>query len=239
MMNTALIEARDLGKSFAFSPVLRSVNLKVAAGAGAMIIGRNGAGKSTLIKLLAGLSAPTTGDALLFGNPSRTLEPELRRRVALISHQSFLYPNLTARENLEFYAELYRLDRGHAGVTGWLARVGLAAVADTRVRTFSRGMEQRLGLARALMPAPDVILMDEPFAALDAEGVELVAAMLKEALARGCAAVITAHEPASPEGISLALYEIVRGRLVDLTQAPPGESVVHAFEPFAERQRLR
>jgi heme ABC exporter ATP-binding subunit CcmA len=220
MMNAPLIEARGLDKSFAFSPVLRNVNLTVAAGAGAMVIGRNGAGKSTLVRILAGLSAPSAGEALLFGNSSRALEPDFRRRVGLVAHQSFLYPNLTARENLEFYADLYRLDRAHAGVTGWLARVGLAAVADDRVRTFSRGMEQRLGLARALMPSPEVLLMDEPFAALDPEGAALGAELLTEALARGCAAVITAHEPLIPAGISLDLYEIIRGRLVPMAQSP-------------------
>jgi heme exporter protein A len=218
MMEAPLIEARGLDKSFAFSPVLRNVNLSVAAGAGAMVIGRNGAGKSTLVRILAGLSAPTAGEALLFGNSSRALEPGFRRRVGLVEHQTFLYPNLTARENLEFYADLYLLDRAHAGVTVWLARVGLAAVADDRVRTFSRGMEQRLGLARALIPSPDVLLMDEPFSALDAEGAALGAALVRQALARGCAAVITAHEPLILEGISLDLYEIIRGRLVPMTR---------------------
>jgi heme exporter protein A len=220
MMDAALIEARGLDKSFAFSPVLRNVNLTVAGGAGAMVIGRNGAGKSTLIRILAGLSAPTGGEVLLFGSSSRALESDLRRRVGLVAHQSFLYPNLTARENLEFYADLYRLDRAPAGVTGWLARVGLSAAADDRVRTFSRGMEQRLGLARALMPSPKVLLMDEPFAALDAEGAALVATLLREALARGCAAIITAHEPLILEGISLDVYEIIRGRLVPMAPAP-------------------
>ena len=212
-MGTTLVEARGLDKSFHYSPVLRGINLKVAAGEAALIIGRNGAGKSTLLRLLAGLSSPSAGEALLFGATSRTLEPDLRRRLGLVTHQSFLYPNLTARENLEFYADLYRLDRARADIPGWIARVGLAAAADERVRTFSRGMEQRLGLARALMPAPDVLLMDEPFAALDTDGVAMLTGLLKDALERRCAVVITAHEPLALEGIGFELYEIVRGRL--------------------------
>lgn len=212
-MGQTLVEARGLDKSFHFSPILRGINLKVAAGEAVLIIGRNGAGKSTLLKLLAGLSSPTAGEALLFGVSSRALGPDLRRCLGLVTHQSFLYPNLTARENLEFYADLYRLDHARADINGWIARVGLNAAADERVRTFSRGMEQRLGLARALMPAPDVLLMDEPFAALDTDGVGMLTGLLKDALERRCAVVITAHEPLALEGIGFELYEIVRGRL--------------------------
>jgi heme exporter protein A len=131
----------------------------------------------------------------------------------MVAHQSFLYPNLTARENLEFHAGLYGLNRARADAQGWLERVGLAGAADDRVRTFSRGMEQRLSLARALMPAPGVLLMDEPFSALDAQGVALVAELLSAALARGCALVLTAHEPAMVADLNLEIYEIVRGRL--------------------------
>ena len=218
-MEEPLIEARGLDKSFAFSPVLRGVNLKVYAGCGAMAIGRNGIGKSTLVRILAGLAAPSAGEALLFGRPSRTLEADDRRRIGLVSHQSFLYPNLTARENLEFFAALYRLKPRSGGIAGeivrWLDRVGLAAAANERVSAFSRGMEQRLGLARALMPAPDVLLMDEPFAALDPEGVSMAAGLMAEAIERGCAVVMTAHEPPAIGALSgFDRYEIVRGRLI-------------------------
>ncbi len=213
-MDAALIEARGLDKSFGATPILRGVNLAVPAGRAAMIIGRNGAGKSTLVRILAGLSTPSAGEALLFGRPSRTLEPAARRRLSILIHDSFLYPNLSARENLEFYASLYGVADAHTDVSGWLERVGLGAAADARVRTFSRGMEQRLTLARALITRPAALLMDEPFAALDREGVALVAALLREALARGCAVVLTAHQPLAIDGLTFALYEIVRGRML-------------------------
>jgi heme exporter protein A len=214
MMDAAPIEARALEITFGAIPILRRVNLAVPAGSVALIVGRNGAGKSTLIRLLAGLSAPTAGVAMLFGVPSRTLESAARRRLALVTHQSFLYPNLTARENLEFYAGLYTVGDGRAEIIRWLDRVGLTSAADARVRTFSRGMEQRLTLARAMLTRPDVLLMDEPFAALDADGVALVADLLREAVARRCAIVLTAHQPISIEGLEFDLYEIVRGRLL-------------------------
>jgi heme exporter protein A len=217
MMDAPLIEARALDLTFGAIPILRGVNLSVPVAAAAMVVGRNGAGKSTLVRLLAGLSAPTAGEARLFGASSRTLDPAARRRLAIVTHQSFLYPNLTARENLEFYAELYRVPDAHAQISRWLERVGLTSAAGARVRTFSRGMEQRLTLARAMFTRPDVLLMDEPFAALDADGVALVADLLREAIARRCAIVITAHQPIAIDGLEFSLYEIVRGRLLRLT----------------------
>jgi heme ABC exporter ATP-binding subunit CcmA len=224
MMAAAPIEARALDKTFGAIPILRGVNLAVPPASAAMVIGRNGAGKSTLVRILAGLSAPTAGDALLFGLPSHTLAPPARRRVAIVTHQSFLYPNLSARENLEFYSSLYGVADAPAAISRWLERVGLAPAAAARVRTFSRGMEQRLTLARAMLPDPDVLLMDEPFAALDAEGVALVAAILREAVARGCAIVITAHQPLAIDGLRFDRYEIARGRMLPLAGDDAGAS---------------
>ncbi len=215
-MGAALLEARGLDKTFGATPILRGVNLVVPVATAAMVVGRNGAGKSTLVRILAGLSAPTAGEALLFGLPSRTLDAAARRRLAIVTHQSFLYPNLTARENLEFYARLYGIGDARADVTRWIERVGLEAAADARVRTFSRGMEQRLTLARALLTRPDVLLMDEPFAALDLEGVAMVASLLREAIARGCAVVLTAHQPVAIDELHFDLYEIARGRMLAL-----------------------
>src|SRR6516225_2403163 len=125
-MNHLPIEAREVGKTFGVSPVLRGVNLKVAQGDGAIVAGHNGSGKSTLVRILAGLSSVSSGEALLFGEPASKLQAHYRRRVGLITHQSLLYPRLTARENLEFYAELYRLDQPTVRVGALLERVGLA-----------------------------------------------------------------------------------------------------------------
>jgi heme exporter protein A len=207
------IEARDLVKTFGISPVLRGVTLKVEQGEAAIIAGQNGSGKSTLVRILAGLSSPSAGEALLFGHSARTLQPSDRRRVGYVTHQSFLYPGLTARENLEFYADLYQVGQRMVAVRQLLERVGLANVADERVRTFSRGMEQRLTLARAIIAEPDVLLMDEPFAALDSEGVALGLELLEEALGRGSAIIITSHRPFQLERLACTSYSLVRGRL--------------------------
>jgi heme exporter protein A len=224
-MTAALIETRALGKSFGPTPVLRDVNLSVEAGRGAAVIGTNGAGKSTLIALLAGLSAPTSGVAMLFGEPARALAPAFRRRVGLLSHQSFLYPNLTARENLEFYATLYGVGDARAAAAQWLDRVALGGVAEARVRGFSRGMEQRLAIARAMLARPDVLLLDEPFAALDADGAALAAALMREAIGRGCAVLASAHSAGAMEQMGFAIFTLSRGRLV------PGETSVTRQSP--------
>jgi heme exporter protein A len=213
-MNAPVVEARQLDKTYGIAPVLRSVDLRVEAGAAVLIHGQNGAGKSTLIRLLAGLGAPTAGAALLFGSPSYRLAAERRRRVGLLTHQSFLYPNLTARENLRFFAELYRIADAERVIQRSLDQIGLAAAADERVRSFSRGMEQRLAIVRALLPAPDALLADEPFTALDSEGVARAGALIERALARGCAIVITAHQAMIPIGINVSLHRLARGRLI-------------------------
>lgn len=223
------LEARQVGKTFGLSPVLRAVSLKVDRDECAIIVGRNGSGKSTLVRILAGLSSVSAGEALLFGQPARKLQPHDRRRLGVITHQSFLYPRLTARENLEFYAELYGLDRGPSRVGELLERIGLASVADERVSTFSRGMEQRLTLARATIAKPDVLLMDEPFAALDADGVEAAMGLIGEALDRGCAVVITAHEHFQFARLTFTSYALVRGRLCPtLADAKAAEALEHS-----------
>ncbi|HVA68780.1 MAG TPA: heme ABC exporter ATP-binding protein CcmA [Candidatus Binataceae bacterium] len=213
IVSAAPIEALALDKSFGAIPVLRGISLRVEAGRGAAIVGGNGTGKSTLLRILAGLSAPDSGSATLFGAAASSLAAPIRRRVGFVSHQSFLYPNLTARENLEFYAALYRLADIPALTKDWLDRVGLASAADLRVAGFSRGMEQRLTLARALMPAPAVILLDEPFAALDADGADRAMRLVNEALARDAAILVTAHSSAALEAQGFEIHNLVRGRL--------------------------
>jgi heme exporter protein A len=207
------LEARQVGKVFGICPVLRRVDLKLDRGEGAIVVGGNGSGKSTLIRVLAGLSSVSAGQALLFGQTARKLPPQDRGRIGLMTHQSFLYPRLTARENLEFYAELYRVGRIPMRVGESLERVGLASAADQPVWTFSRGMEQRLTLARATIAMPDVLLMDEPFASLDVEGIDVAMGLIRDAGRRGSAIVITVHEDLRFARLAFTSYALVNGRL--------------------------
>ncbi|MGB8683563.1 MAG: heme ABC exporter ATP-binding protein CcmA [Candidatus Binatus sp.] len=213
MMSAPVVETHRLAKTYGLAPVLREVDLKLLPGAGAFVIGGNGAGKSTLLRILAGLEAPSGGHALVFGQDTRKLAARYRRRIGMMAHQSFLYPNLTARENLEFYGELYSIADPQASADQWLGRVGLAGVADARVRAFSRGMEQRLSAARAMLAEPALLLVDEPFASLDHDGAEIIAGLISGAIERGSSVIATAHAIPEIEGIEFAAYEISRGLL--------------------------
>jgi len=214
-MAAPVVETHSLAKTYGLAPVLREVELRLMPGAGAFIVGGNGSGKSTLVRILAGLEAPSSGIALVFGQDTRRLAARYRRRIGLMAHQSFLYPNLTARENLEFYAALYSLADPHASAAHWFGRVGLADVADTRVRTFSRGMEQRLSAARAMLADPALLLLDEPFASLDHDGAEMVASLIRGSVDRGASVIATAHAVPEIDGVDFTVFEISRGRLAE------------------------
>ncbi len=214
-MSAPVVETHRLAKTYGLAPVLREIDLRLLAGSGAFVVGGNGAGKSTLLRIIAGLEAPSDGRALVFGQDTRRLAARYRRRIGMMAHQSFLYPNLTARENLEFYAELYSVADPRASADLWLARVGLADVADTRVRAFSRGMEQRLSAARAMLAEPALLLLDEPFASLDHDGAEIIAALIRGAIERGASVIATAHAIPEIAGVEFAAFEISRGRLAE------------------------
>lgn len=206
-MEQPALAARGVAMTFGLAPVLRDINFELWPGALAAVSGVNGSGKSTLVKIFSGLLSPSGGSVAVFGGQSA------RGRIGLLSHQSFLYPNLTASENLEFYAALYGLRDGGERAARWLERIGLEALGDYRVRTISRGNEQRLAIARALIADPALLIMDEPFTALDSGGVTLVKQLIGEALARNCAVVITAHSAEALAGLDFEPYELSRGRL--------------------------
>jgi heme ABC exporter ATP-binding subunit CcmA len=222
-MAAPVVETHALGKSFGLNPVLREIDFRLLPGRGALILGANGAGKSTLLAILAGLEAPTEGRALVFGVDTRRMSPRYRRRIGMLSHQSFLYPNLTARENLEFYAELYGVTDPRGAAGAWLEHVGLQKFADERVRGYSRGMEQRLAAARALIAEPALLLLDEPFASLDSDGVALMARLIGATLQRGGSLVASAHGVPEIPGAELELYLIERGKMA----------------PFQEKEEVR
>lgn len=215
-MAAPVLEAQALGKVLGHSAVFTGVQLSIRPGQVTMILGANGVGKSTLLRTLAGMLAPTTGRCFIFGENSRLLSSATRRRVAVLLHQSLLYPNLTARENLAFYATLYGVQQSGQEVSRWLDRIGLGDAAERRVRAFSRGMEQRLAIARAMISDPDLVLLDEPFTGLDADGAGTLAALLKDAVARDRAVVLTAHAPLQIEGLQTDYRQLVAGRLVAL-----------------------
>lgn len=195
-----VVDAAAIAKTFGRVRVLRDVSLRVAAGETVAIFGPNGAGKSTLLRLCATLFEPTAGVLTLFGR--RDASAVVRRRIGLLSHQSFLYPDLSARENLAFYARLYGLERPDRIAETWLDRVGLGDTATRPVRVFSRGMEQRLALARTLLHDPELLILDEPWSALDAGAADLLSGLLRTLRGEGRTLLVATHD--FERGLALA-----------------------------------
>ncbi|MCE2486876.1 MAG: heme ABC exporter ATP-binding protein CcmA [Desulfurellaceae bacterium] len=191
-MNGCVVTAENVHKTFAWTPVLHGVSCTVEAGQAVAVFGPNGAGKTTLLRLLASLLKPSSGSLRLFALPAD--DPRARRRIGFVGHDSFLYPDLSPFENLRFYAHAYRLDNGAARVQAMLEYVGLQDWATTPVRSLSRGMEQRLALARALLHEPDLLLLDEPYTGLDADALELLHTSLLQAKQAGKTIVFSSHD---------------------------------------------
>jgi len=169
------------------------LNLRVASGEVLALFGRNGAGKTTFLHLAATLMRPTEG-RLLYGDGKESSPEEIRRKIGLVSHASFLYPDLTVRENLAFYARLYGLTNVTAIVEEAAERADLSARADSPVRSLSRGMQQRLTIARAVLHRPSLLLLDEPYTGLDPVSADRLSALLSQFREQGTAAILTTHD---------------------------------------------
>jgi len=180
-----VIAARGLGRSFGSKRVLRDLDLDVAERDVLLVTGPNGSGKSTLLALCAGLLAPTRGE----------LEVKAERgRIGYLAHEPLVYRELTALENLDLYGRLYRVAERRERIGMLLERYGLWEARRERVATFSRGMQQRLALCRTLLHDPDLLLLDEPYAGLDEEGVALLDAELRS-LAGTRTLLLATHDP--------------------------------------------
>ena len=195
-----VLVARDVVRRFGYRPVLSGVSFELAAGEALMLVGPNGAGKTTLLRVLAGLLQASGGKI------------ERRGNVGMVAHYSMLYDALTARENLRFFGRLYGA-AAVARVDGLLELMGLAAVGDERVGAFSRGMTQRLAIARALLSEPEILLLDEPLTGLDDASLVKVLEVLSELRARDRALLIASHQLAELMGVVTTVGVLARGRL--------------------------
>ena len=226
-MDGPAVRAEGLTRSFAGTPVLTGVDLTVHAGDAVALLGPNGAGKTTLLRILALLLRPAGGRLALFGVDAAAAPPALRRRIGYVGHESLCYPDLTAAENLAFYARLFDVPDASTRIAELLAWAGLEGAARRPLRVYSRGMGQRLALARALLHGPDLLLLDEPFSGLDAQAVEALQERLAALRAAGHAIVLTTHdlERAVPFATRVAVLQ--RGR-VAWAHDGPAEAVVVA-----------
>ncbi|MBL8055427.1 MAG: heme ABC exporter ATP-binding protein CcmA [Anaerolineales bacterium] len=205
-----VIETRALTKHFGRQPVLRGVELSVAPGEFVALMGPNGAGKTTLLRILASLARPSFGAVRVAGLNLPAEAGEVRRRLGVIAHLPLLYGDLTAEENLRFYARLYDLPNSEARLAALLERVGLAARRRDLVRTFSRGMQQRLAIARGLLHDPEVLLLDEPYTGLDPLGCALLDEVVRERSAQGRTLLMITHDVA--HGFALAHRSVILAR---------------------------
>jgi heme exporter protein A len=207
-MSSAAVTVDGVWKFYGDYPALRNVNLAAESGACLAMIGRNGAGKTTLLRTIAGFSRPGKGEIKIFGAPPR--EAETRRSMGFIGHGISVYDELSALENLTLYAKLYQLPNPKASAMQWLERTGLERVKDGLVREFSRGMRQRLAVARAFLHEPRVLLLDEPFTALDDRAIAVLQTVLREALAAGKTIVMSTHQ--LREALELATHVALLNR---------------------------
>jgi heme exporter protein A len=211
-VTTPVVEARGLEKRFGRSAALRGLDLELQAGSTLAVLGPNGAGKSTLLRLMAGLARPSAGRVRVAGVPAD--RREARARIGLVADASFLYPQLTARENLIFAARLHGLPHPGARADALLADEGLAPVAHRRAGAFSRGMAQRLSIARGLVHDPELMLLDEPFSGLDRGAADRLAARLGRLRDGGHAVVLVTHDFARAAQLADQVVVLAGGRVV-------------------------
>ena len=216
-----MIEARALVKTFGLKPVLRGIDLELAPGEFVALMGPNGAGKTTLLRVLATLSKPTFGQVRVAGYPLPAGAEHVRRRLGVVSHHPLLYGDLTAEENLEFYARMYGVRPAGPRIRDVLEQVGLAARRRDPVRTFSRGMQQRLAIGRAVLHDPEVMLFDEPYTGLDQEASAMLDGVLQSVAAKGRTVLMTTHDLA--RGFALADRVLILSRGVIAFSARRGE----------------
>lgn len=207
-MGKPLIVARKVAKYFGDFPALRRIDIEVQAGQTLALLGRNGAGKSTLLQIFAGLSLPSEGSIELHVDAK-----DFRSRVGVLGHGQWLYDDLTAEENLQFFAELYRVDDSAAKIGAWLESTGLGRFKQSKVSEFSRGMRQRLAIARAFLHEPEVLLLDEPWTALDDRAIRFLSEQMESAQAAGATLVICSHQLKEALEVADRVAVLDRGRL--------------------------
>ena len=202
----------NVSKHFASFVALQSIHLRIEHGQFVLLAGANGAGKSTLLRLIAGITRPSSGRVLIGGRDTQR-NAAARSAIGFLSHHTLLYDDLSAEENLVFFARIYALESPRQRVDEALERVGLSAHRHRRLRTFSRGMRQRLALARATLHNPAILLLDEPFTGLDQPARAALTGQLRDLKQTGHTCVMVTHNPEEGADLADRLVVLRRGCL--------------------------
>ncbi len=202
-----------LGKRFGGRWVLRNLEMEVRPGQIVALLGPNGAGKTTLLRILASLAKPSLGHVRVAGLVLPAQARALRAQVGLLAHQPLLYSDLSAEQNLHFFAQLYGLGNAKQRVNDLLGQLGLAARRRDPVRVFSRGMQQRLAIARTILHRPKILLLDEPHTGLDPESAESINVLLHRLANEGCSILLTSHDLEKAAELADRVEVLAGGRL--------------------------
>lgn len=206
-----MIAVRKLVKRFGVKTILRGLDFEVELGEFVALLGPNGAGKTTFLRILASLSRPSLGDVKVAGYHLPKEAAQVRAKLGVVSHMPLLYGDLSGDENLRFYGRLYNLSSLEARITEVLEMVGLENRRKDLVRTFSRGMQQRLAIGRAVLHDPDVMLFDEPYTGLDQDASSMLDDVLKTVAAQGRTIVMTSHDLARAEELATRFDVLSQG----------------------------
>jgi len=214
-----VIQIDRLSKRFGQKTVLNKLNLSVDKGEFVAIIGPNGAGKTTLLRILSTLTKPSTGQVKIAGYQLPAHAAYARQRIGVVSHQPLLYGDLTAVENLLFYGRMYMISDKSSRVAEVINLVGLSNRSNDLVRTFSRGMQQRLAIGRAILHDPDVLLLDEPHTGLDQDACDMLDQVLREVAILGRTVIMTSHDFVRVQNLATRFDVLTRGKITASTSA--------------------
>ena len=212
--STPAIDVRDVSKRYGHQWALARLSFQLERGKSLLLTGHNGSGKTTLLRLIATATTPSTGELRVLGRDVRTERDAVRCEVALLSHTNFLYEDLTAEQNLALFARLIGLPSPREAVAKAIARVSLTGRHQQPVRVYSAGMRKRVAIARLLLKAPSIALLDEPFGELDPAGIEEMERIIRELKDGGCSLVLATHQIEQGQALCDGRLHLAEGRSV-------------------------
>jgi heme exporter protein A len=235
------LELSELTKSFGRTRAVDRVSATIEAGASAALLGPNGAGKTTFLKLCSTLLRPSAGALRIAGYDAVNAGIEVRRRTALLGHDAYLYPDLSALENLLFYARLFKIPHPRERALAAIERLGLSGFSHRPVRAFSRGMLQRCTLARVFLQRPEVLLLDEPFSGLDLDARTILHEVLTDLSKGGTTLIMTTHDLEEAASLCTSSLILVRGRLAwhGALSTMPAADLRRQYEQVVESEQLQ